>query len=180
MRIINSCPYLCQYDDTWRGEGLGACNMTSLAMVLEHYGRAINIPGSPSLPRTADRLLKYCDDHGLDRHKLETIRDLAIQFGLVDIASYNHTFEEIKAHLEGKNLVIVQGNFTPSGHVIVVVGFDDTKDTWICNDPAGDHTAPNGYREPGWRPGDHVEYPSQWFREAAAPDGHVWAHLCSL
>ena len=144
-------------------------------MCLEHYGLAARVPGAD--PKTGNRLLKYCDDHGLDRHQLGTIRDLAVKFGLADDASYSHTFDEIKAHLAGGNLVIVQGAFTPSGHVIVVCGYDSDLGTWCCNDPAGDKFAPNGYHEPGWREGDHVHYPSSWFRPAAAPDGKVWAHL---
>ena len=153
--------------------------MTSLGMVLTHYGLGHLVPGGD--PRVSDRLLAYCDAHVLDRHDLEVIRDLAIKFGVADAASYSHTFPEIKAHLATGELVIVQGNFTPSGHVIVIVGYDEDAGTWICNDPAGDHTAPNGYREPGWRSGDHVHYPADWFRACAAPDGdgEVWAHLCS-
>ena len=174
-RVSIPCAWRCQFDNTWKGEGPGSCNMTTLDMGLMHYGLDGNVPGS--LPRCADRLLKYCDDHGLDRHLLETVRDLAVKFGLKDDAGYNHTLEEIKKHLVEGDLVIVQGNFTPSGHFILVCGFDTQRGTWICNDPAGDHTAPNGYREPGWRSGDHVEYPSDWFRAKAAPDGKVWAHL---
>lgn len=175
MRISIPMPYVCQFDNAlYPG---GSCNMTSAAMVLGHFDLAQAVPGSR--PRCADRLLQYCDDHVLDRHALPVIRDLLVKFGCQDDASYSHTFDEIKAHLDTKCPVIVQGDFTDLGHVVVVVGYDSDKSTWIVCDPAGDHTAPNGYREPGWRPGDHVEYSSSWFRAKAAPDGdgRVWAHL---
>jgi hypothetical protein len=182
-RIEIPCPYACQYDDTHKDpytdllEGPGACNVTCVGMCLSKFGLADKVPGPEAL--VSDRLLRFCDEHGQDRHSLEVLRNLSVMFGLKDDASYQHSFEEIKHHLLGGNPVIVQGMFTPSGHVIVVLGFDTDEGTWLCNDPAGDHTAPNGYRQPGWRSGNHVWYPSSWFRPAAAPDGKVWAHLVS-
>lgn len=173
--ISIQCPWMCQFDNELYKSG--SCNLTSLGMVLAHYHLDDKVPGSHQ--RVADRLLAYCDANGYDRHDLQTIKNLAVKFGLQDDASYSHTFEEIKVHLTGGNLAIVQGMFTPSGHVIVFCGFDPDKSLWCCNDPAGDHTAPNGYHEPGWRSGDHVWYPSDWVRSCSAPDGdgRVWAHL---
>lgn len=168
MRIELPCPYTCQYDNTLHPGG--SCNMTSLGMVLSQYGLADKVPGSQT--KVSDRLLAYCDAHGLDRHDLQVIKNLAVKFGLQDDASYSHTFADIKAHLQGKNLVIVQGMFTASGHVIVFCGFDD-KGLWCCNDPAGDTHEHTG------RSGDHIWYPSDWVRSCAAPDGDgkVWSHL---
>jgi len=140
--------------------------MTSLAMGLSFYG--INY--------TPDHLLQYCDDNNLDRHSLDDIRKVAEHYGLEDKASYTYSFKDVKGHLATNNPVIIQGSFTPSGHVILVWGVDEAKEAWLCHDPAGDHTAPNGYRNPGWRSGGHVWYPSSWFDPAAAPDGKVWAH----
>ena len=174
-RFSTACPYLCQFDnDLYPG---GSCNMTSLGMALLHYRLADGVPGAAA--RVSDRLLQYCDDHGLDRHDLAVIRNLAVRFGLADNASFAHTFDEIKAHLSKGELVIIQGNFTPSGHVVVFCGLDTDRGEWCACDPAGDHTAPNGYHNPGWRSGDHVWYPSEWVRACAAPDGDgkVWAHL---
>jgi len=178
VNISLPCFYLCQFDNELHSAG--SCNMTSLGMVLKQYGKAQNVPGSYA--RVSDRLLQYCDANGFDRHSLGVIRNLAVKFGLKDDASYAHTFDEIKAHLGKGELVIIQGNFTPSGHVIVFCGFNSETGTWVCNDPAGDHTAPNGYHEPGWGSGDHVRYPSEWVHTCAAPDGDgkVWAHLLEV
>lgn len=180
MHIDISCPYHCQYDNTlYPG---GSCNMTSAGMVLAHYGKDPLVPGS--LPRVADRLLKYCDDHGMDRHELGVIQAVLVKFGVSDSASFATSFDQLKAHLKGGNLAIVQGDFTHSGHVMVVRGFDTEKGVWYCNDPAG-WGEPDGngyfhYGGPNWRPGEDVPYPSSLWRAAAAPDGKIWCHLCSL
>ena len=172
-KVAIPCPYRCQYDNHLYAAG--SCNMTSLGMAMEKYG--ITVPGPYS--HNPDNLLRYCDEQGLDRHSLEVIAKVSRHFGLSDNAGYAVTFAEIKAHLLGGNLVIVQGQFTPSGHIIVVCGFDSVAGTWLCNDPAGDHNQPNGYRDPGWKSGEQVWYPADWFRRSAAPDGNglVWAHL---
>ena len=168
MRVAISAPYFCQYDNVlYPG---GSCNMTSLGMALAHYGSTV--PGP--YPRIPDNLLDYCDQNGLDRHALEVIASVARHFGIADDASYTTSFDAIKQHLEGGNLVVVQGTFTPSGHVILVCGFDEGTRQWLCNDPAGHWPH---YSNPGWEPGDQVWYDSDWFRAKAAPDGEVWAHL---
>lgn len=171
MKYQVICPYLCQFDNKlYPG---GSCNLTSLGMCLEHYGK--KVPGPYA--RISDNLLHYADQAGLDRHALPDIAKISKHFGLGDNAGYTDTFEQIKQHLVGGNLVIVQGNFTASGHIIVVRGFDTVAGTFCCNDPAGNYFAPNHYSNPGWESGENVWYPSQWFREKAAPDGKVWAHL---
>src|ERR1019366_9304276 len=125
-KIEIPCPYHCQYDSvrtdprTGGIEGFGGCNMFSASMVLEHYGFKGPQPRHYAL--LGDDLLKYCDDNGLDRHALPDIAKVLTHFGLTDDESYSHSFDEIKAHLASGDLVIVQGNFTPSGHVIVVCG----------------------------------------------------------
>lgn len=170
MKIQIPCPWLCQYDNKlYPG---GSCNMTSVAMALEAYGCAHNVKGPHS--RVADNLLQYCDDTGRDRHKLEVIDFVLEKFGVFDSSSYRYDLGDVKAHIKKGELVIVQGEFTPSGHILVVCGVDEEKGRWCCNDPAG--YWPN---YSGQLSGDHVWYDSSWFRPHAAPDGKVWAHLLS-
>lgn len=164
--IAIKAPYWLQYDNELHAGG--SCNMTSLAMALDFYKK----PVSGRYKRTPDRLLDYCDTHGLDRHELSVIQQVSKHFGLGDDASYHDSFDQIKAHLRSGNLVIVQGDFTPSGHVILVCGYDDEHGRWLCNDPAG-HWPDYG----GSTSGAGVWYDSRWFRKGAAPDGMVWAHL---
>ena len=167
-------PYFCQWDNAFYPGG--SCNLTSTAMVLEYFGKGGNVAGSDGLP---DRLLRYCDDRGLDRHTLETIDYLLEKFGVSDRSGYNVTFDQIKAALQKGQPVIVHGVFTPSGHIVVVCGFDSDKGLWKVNDPAGRWDPVYHYCGPKWQPGKGVWYDSAWFRAKAAPDGKVWAHLCS-
>ena len=145
--------------------------MTSLGMCLKWAGH--NVPGPYA--GVPDNLLHYCDQNGLDRHDLGVIRNVAQHFGLKDNASYKGTWPDIKKHLSTLNPVIVQGNFTPSGHVIVVTGFNEETGEWYCFDPAGNWL--KGYSGPNWQSGDGVWYPGAKFKPAAAPDGMVWAHF---
>ena len=159
--------YHWQYNNRLHPDG--SCNLTSGSMGLSFFG----------ILKAPDILLQYADDNGLDRHALDVIAQVLRHFGIGDSASYTDTFAEIKAHLDKGLPVICQGNFTNSGHVIMVIGYDTDKGTFICMDPAGDHKLGYGIGE---RDGDHVEYPSSWFRQAEAPDdpNHekgCWAHL---
>ena len=165
-------PYLCQYDNAlYPG---GSCNMTSLAMCLMYYG--VKVTGR--FNRVSDNLLDYCDQHGLDRHELAVIDQVAEHFGVNDHSTYDGKWPDIKKHLKTNNPVIVHGYFTPGGHILVLCGVDEDKGRWKVNDPAGDWTAPQKYRDPS-RTGYGVWYPSAAFKQAAAPDGKVWCHFLS-
>lgn len=159
-------PYFCQFDN--RLDPGGTCNLTSLSMGLDFYGKHY----------TPDQLHQWCDQNGVDRHTLEGIAACAKAHGIIDEDSYTTSWEEIKAHLRTNNPVIVHGYFTPRGHIVLVCGFDQDKGLWLVNDPAGDWMAPNRYHNPGWREGRQVWYPSTAFRHAADPDSanQVWAH----
>lgn len=164
---VIDCPYFNQYDNKlYPG---GSCNCTSMGMVLAWGGK--KVPGP--YDRIPDNLLHYCDQNGLDRHSLTDLQKLVTHFGEHDAASFSYSFEEIKSHLDKGMPVVVQGNFTPSGHVIVVLGYDTDAGKWLCNDPAGK------FPDYGWTSGKAVWYDSAWFRAKAAPDGKVWAHLIS-
>lgn len=168
MRLTIPCPYLCQYDN--KLHPLGSCNLTSLGMALLHYKK--DVPGE--WERISDNLLDYADKNGYDRHSVDDIAALARKFGVADTASTATSFAQIKTHLLSDNLVIIHGDFTKSGHIILLRGFDSDEGMWYVNDPAGKW--PN-YGNFGWEPGDGVWYESNWFKKLTGPDGHVWAHL---
>ena len=159
-RVSLDCDYLCQYDNELYPEG--SCNMTSLGMCLQTYKKAV--PGP--YKRISDNLLHYCDQNGLDRHSLTDIAKVSQHFGLGDNAGYGGTLEDVKLHLSSGYLVIVQGTFTASGHVIVIRGYDELTGEWECNDPAGRYPH---YSNPGWLTGKQVYYPATWFDAHAAP-----------
>lgn len=174
MKIAIDVPYYCQYNNQLHPDG--SCNMTSAGMALKHYG--IQVPGPYQY--NPDNLLHYCDQNGLDRHDLGVIAQVIRHFGLADDASFTDKFDDLKSWVKAGNLVIVQGTFTQSGHVILWCGMDEEKGLIYCNDPAGDWNAPYHYSNPGWRPGKGVWYKSEWFRSHAAPDGLVWGHELKL
>lgn len=172
---IEGMPGYTQFDNELFPDG--TCNTTSVAMVVDyfHYG-VVKGPYA----RTADNLTYYCTQHKLDRHELAVLDQLLEKFGVSDESSFTTSMDELKAWLRSGKPAIVQGEFTDSGHIMVVLGYDEEKGVFICNDPAGTWRPVFHYGGEGWTPGYGVEYPSAWFRAKAAPDGNVWAHLCSF
>lgn len=168
MKISNPCPHLSQWDNKLYPSG--SCNLTCLAMAMKKYGLKGPAMG---YDRLADNLLAYADKHGIDRHTVEGIDKISEAFGLKDKSSYSTSFDELKKHIKAGKVAIVHGNFTGSGHIVLVRGLDEEVGKWQCNDPAGvwDH----GYHD--YRSGEGVWYDGAWFRKMIAPDGVIWAHL---
>ena len=167
MLVNIEVPYYSQHDNEI--DPGATCNVTSLSMAISYYKASKLVTGPHK--RIADNISQYCLDHHLNHGDLTVIANLARHYGLIDDASFTTSFDQIKAHLDRNNLVIVQGNFTASGHVIVVVGYDDKRGLWYCNDPAGHWPDYSGNTS-----GKGVAYDSKFFRAKAAPDGEVWAH----
>lgn len=145
-------PWFPQRDNVYNPGG--TCNVTSLAMGLSFLG--IKGDGNGQLE---DQLFLHAKRKQLDYHEAETIRYLANWKLRKDPFDPFSTWTEIRAHVLGGNPVVVHTFLTPSGHIPIIVGFDDEayggKGAWIVNDPAGEwHDG--GY---GSRPnGDHVLY----------------------
>lgn len=170
MKVTIEAPYYLQWDNKlYPG---GSCNLTCLAMALKKYGLKGPAMGYARLP---DNLLAYADKHGIDRHTVEGIDKISEAFGLKDKSSYTTSFDELKKHIKAGKLAIVHGNFTPSGHIVLVRGLDEEAGKWFVNDPAGHWD--NGYRD--YSSGEGVWYDGAWFRKMIAPDGVIWAHLIS-
>lgn len=170
MKITVPCHYYLQWDNKlYPG---GSCNLTCAAMVLKQLGMKGPKMGYDRLP---DNLLAYADANNLDRHKLEDIDKVIETFGLKDRSSYTTSFDALKKHVKAGGLAIVHGNFTPSGHIVVVRGMDEEAGKWFVNDPAGHWN--NGYRD--YSSGEGVWYDGAWFRKMIAPDEVIWAHLIS-
>lgn len=169
MKVTIPCHYYLQWDNKLHPGG--SCNITCAAMVLKTLGTVFPKFGYDRLP---DNLMAWVESKGLDRHTLETI-DAAIEaFGLKDKSSYTTKPAELKEHVKKGGLAIVHGNFTPSGHIIVLRGVDEENGKWFINDPAGVWTS-TGYDSYSSGEGRWVE--SKWLWDMIAPDGVVWAHL---
>jgi len=128
-------PYYDQYDNY--AYGGSTCNLTSIAMVLDYY--KITKPGinTGSYSRTPDYLLSVEGGPVYSASGIDAVfNDMAVAKGSA-IRSYTKlgTKYDLRNELATGRPVIVQGWYTSSGHVMVVMGFDGTY--YTANDPAG-------------------------------------------
>ena len=133
---------------------LGACNVTSVAMILKYYGIDSRTPEDIAndiqledvlMQKTLEWDSYYPSYDGYKtRHKanflIRLVREWGDKYGGGNLQnSYFEKYaseEDIKHHLAKGNPVIIHGFFT-RGHIIVVKGYDDNERVWICNDPYG-------------------------------------------
>ncbi len=137
-------PYLNQYDAAAINPG-GSCGNTSAAMVLDFWGKATTPdaihgafaggPGCGSYQpwQCTDGLVTIYRAHGLVGH-----------------AKNGASRADIRRMIDEGRPVIIHTNMTSSGHIVVIVGYDDAKGEWAVNDPAG-HWCGDGYTSCGGR-----------------------------
>jgi hypothetical protein len=148
-------PYFYQYDNLH--EPGSTCGITSTAMALNWW-----LPGHT----TPDQL--YGAYGKAQAQSPSGIAAIYRAEGLNASYTTTGTRSEIIAHLDAGRPVVVHGWWTGSGHITVIVGYDD--DNWIVNDPAGDWYVCYGCGE-----ADHVRYPrgGAWDTEMSV-DGDIW------
>lgn len=154
----------------------GACNVTSLAMCLEYF----KIPRRTSAGQFEDELYRYALDQGLDRHNPDDLAQIVRDYGAKDTFTQAATIDQVKDWLAKKKPTVIHGYFTPSGHIIVLVGYDSTG--FIVHDPYGEWFAdgydlnnPDGNNEKG----KFKHYSYNLIRETCIPDGQFWVHFIS-
>lgn len=172
----------------------GACNVTSLAMVLKFYGvdyrTKEDINNDVQLEDLLyQRTLDWDTEYGFggancSRHQpqflMRLLRESAQKYG--DGKLQNSYFknvtsaQEIKQHLAKGNPVIVHGYFTDSGHIIVIKGYDDAEGVWICNDPYGKWLGYQGGYDNNASGGD-VRYTYSDVRAVWDVGGESWCHF---
>jgi predicted double-glycine peptidase len=93
--------------------------------------------------------------------------------GLYSSSGRDATRAELRQHLDAGRPVVVHGDWTGSGHIVVLVGYTETD--WIVNDPAGDWYTCYGCGE-----ADHIHYPlgGAW-DDAMSWDGDIWYSVAS-
>jgi len=123
-------PYLDQLDNS--DHPYGTCNVTSLAMVLSYF----RVPPRNPTIRFPDELDRYCSDKNLDRHEPDALAQVAQAYGCDDRFSKTASFEQVKEWLIQGNPAIVHGYFTPGGHIICLIGYNETG--FVVNDPYGE------------------------------------------
>jgi hypothetical protein len=126
-------PYFDQKDN--QHEGWRACNITSVAMVLDYFN--VLSPEAKAGLRTPDYLYQR---FGIKQQPTELqalFNQVASEQGSVvrDVFYENGTIEQLRALARAGEPTIVHGWFTQSGHIVVVTGFDGA--FYTVNDPYG-------------------------------------------
>jgi hypothetical protein len=164
-----SVPYFYQYNN--RLSPGSTCGATSAAMVMRLYG--VNLNGQPVTP---DALVSR---NGVAQFQSpEGIAQMLQRE--VGFAQYSRTGTRtlIRRQIDAGRPVIIHGYFTAPGHIMVVVGYDDAKQQWILNDPAGRWSGRlrnGGYSTTNPTEGQSVPYSYQSFSDAVlGHDGDIW------
>lgn len=172
-------PYYDQYDNA--EEGWRACNITSVAMVLDFYQIS---PAQNQFARTPDYLHAR---FGIQQQPkaLAKVFNTVAQETNSDVRDHffeQGTIEQLQTHLQSGHPAIVHGWFTRSGHIMVVTGYDGKY--YTVNDPAGRWNlkkyAAGQYDKTV--SGHGIKYPAEAFEYAINDNGtgdDLWLHLFS-
>lgn len=113
--------YYYQYNN--RNEPSATCGVTSAAMLLSNFGATL----------TPDDLYrKYGKAKGQSPVGLAEIYRKELGFGQ---GTYKGSIAQIKRHIDAGRPVVIHGYFTGSGHIMTVIGYNDTG--LVVNDPSG-------------------------------------------
>lgn len=167
-------PYKSQRDNSNNPDG--ACNVTSIAMCLEFLG----IPRRRSSGQFEDELYGYALGRGLSRHNPNDLATIVRDYGARDAFDSHATVSAVKDWLASGNPAVTHGYFTKSGHIVVLVGYDDAG--FIVHDPYGEWFA-SGYdrNDPVGKndKGKFRHYSYDLIHQTCAYDGEFWVHFIS-
>jgi uncharacterized protein YvpB len=164
-------PYKSQLDN-WENP-TGACNVTSIAMCLE-YLRADRRSEYSQYKQFEDELYQYALDRGYSRHSPYDLEKIVKDYNRNDHFTTSATIEQVKDWLADLNPAVVHGYFTSYGHIVVLVGYDDSG--FIVHDPYGEWFS-TGYRTD--LSGAYLHYSYRLIRRLCIPDGQFWVHFIS-
>lgn len=155
-----SVPYYSQRD-YGGGQSWSICGCTSVAMVLSYWGVKIDPDGVlAGWGKGSCQSPPGCEGV-FEANKLKAT------------STYKGTWKEIRDQIDLGRPVVIHGRFTASGHIIVVVGYDE-KGYW-CNDPAGkwEQVNDDSYAD-NPKNGAKVYYQEEAMWRACGGDGDVW------
>lgn len=164
-------PYYSQLDN--EQNPTGACNVTSVAMVLDYFGAKRN-PRYGRFEQFEDELYSFMRDYGLSRHQPYDLAKVVRYYGCFDHFTEKADIEQVKKWLDSGNPVIIHGYFTAFGHIMPAIDYDDTG--LIVNDPYGEWFS-DGYRTD--LSGERLRYSYNLIERTCYPDGFFWVHFCS-
>jgi uncharacterized protein YvpB len=175
-------PYLSQRDNVRNPSG--SCNVTCIAMCLKWAGYDLSTNG-----QLEDVLYNHAQTSGLSRHEGDDLAVIFNTFAKRDNLPYrddfviNSSVGQIKKQISNGFPAILHGYFTRSGHIITVVGYDDSAydgaGAFIIHDPWGEwHRW--GYDTKA--SGKEVEYSYGMIERLCTDPGRpasIWAHIFS-
>jgi hypothetical protein len=159
---ISGVPYFYQYYNDI--DPSGTCGNTSIAMVLNYYGW----DGTP------DQLSSQFGDEQSKRPPgaARAFNSVASANGLGQQVTYTTqaSYDDLHTWLAEGKPVVTWGAFTPSGHIVVVLGY--TGDEYICHDPAGAWNGNvRGDHYGGGTAGRYIRYDADSFDNMIALNG---------
>ncbi|MGB5959289.1 MAG: C39 family peptidase [Coleofasciculaceae cyanobacterium] len=161
-------PYKSQLDNFYNPTG--ACNVTSMAMCLQFLGKSRR----DNIGQFEDELYEYTLNKGLSRWSPYDLAKLVEDYGAKDLFKNNAVIEEVQDWLADGKPVVIHGYFTTFGHIMPVVGYDQTG--LYVNDPYGEWF-PSGYDKSA--SGAYLHYSYDLIRRVCMADGDFWVHFIS-
>lgn len=131
-----------------------------------------------SAQRLPDELQDYCVAHHLDRHAPQDLAQVVQAYGCKDYFTRAATFKQVKAWLIQGNPAVTHGYFTPSGHVVAIVGYNEQG--FIVNDPYGElmYNPPHSYYNT-YASGRGLTYSYNLIQNTRVTDKEFWVHFIS-
>lgn len=179
-KVLLEVPYHSQLNNKYNPTG--SCNVTSAAMVVKYVYRKYdkNNKWLDKFPayreqQLEDEMYRVMRSLGLSRHSPHDISTMIGLYGVQSRFDEFATIAEVKKHLDSGYPVICHGYFTSFGHIIVFVGYDDDKETFIVHDPYGEYWS-NGYDNS--KSGENLEYSYNLIRRTCIEsDKSFWIHF---
>lgn len=166
-----SVPYLSQRDNEY--EPHAACLRTSYAMSFAYFGVNPKLANGTQLE---DELFERLKEKKQNVYLHSNFPPIAESYGIQSRFTTEGTWEEIDEHLQKGLPCIISGQFTRSGHIILLRGKDEKG--YFVNDPYGEVLGRS------WKyannSGENLHYSKelcQWACEATAGKGKVWVHF---
>jgi uncharacterized protein YvpB len=174
--VVLPVPYFSQRDNKIRPSQ--TCSMTSSSMVIDYFYPGTADKHKPK--QLEDVLTEWAvSQWGFNSiyYHSNIVKTLE-KWGVKSTFSTTTPFQKIKESLAKGNPVIYSGRFTPGGHIIVLIGFDDINRQFIVNDPWGEYF-PSGYRSSHTN-GKQLRYSYNLISNVSYSGYESgWAHICS-
>jgi len=140
----------------------------------------LSVPRHRSDGQFEDELYQYALDHNLDRHAPSDLAKIVRDYKAKDSFDTHATIDGVKKWLAAGNPAVTHGYFTSSGHIIVLVGYDESG--FLVHDPNGEWFA-SGYDRNAFGASDtkgkfrHYSY--GLIETTCCTDNEFWVHFIS-